>query len=47
VTGRSYLLLINRTAATGLTRVVKITTTTGDRRVRLTLHPHSLAIVSF
>jgi hypothetical protein len=46
-TGRSYLLLINRTAATELTRVVKITTTTGDRRVRLTLHPHSLTIVSF
>jgi hypothetical protein len=46
-TGRSYLMLINRTPATEVTRVVKVTTTAGDRLLRLTLHPHSLAIVSF
>jgi hypothetical protein len=45
--GKSFLLLINRTAATEVTRVVKATTTDGDRLLRLTLHPHSLAIVSF
>jgi hypothetical protein len=44
---RSFLLLINRTAATELTRVVKVTTAAGQRLLRLTLHPHSLAIVSF
>lgn len=45
--GRSYVMLINRTAATELTRVVKATTAAGTRLLRLTLHPHSLAIVSF
>jgi hypothetical protein len=45
--GKSYLMLINRTAATELTRVVKVSTTSGERLLRLTLHPHSLAIVSF
>lgn len=46
-TGRSYLMLINRTAATEVTRVARITTAAGERLLRLTLHPHSLAIVSF
>jgi hypothetical protein len=45
--GKNFLLLINRTAATELTRVVKVTTAKGERLLRLTLHPHSLAIVSF
>jgi hypothetical protein len=45
--GKSYLMLINRTAATELTRVVKVTAASGERLLRLTLHPHSLAIVSF
>jgi hypothetical protein len=44
---QSFLLLINRTAATEVTRVVKVTTAAGDKLLRLTLHPHSLAIVSF
>lgn len=46
-TGKSYLMLINRTPATEVTRVVKVTTAAGDRLLRLTLQPHSLAIVSF
>jgi len=45
--GNSYLMLINRTAATEVTRVVKVSTASGGRLLRLTLHPHSLAIVSF
>jgi hypothetical protein len=40
-------MLINRTAATEVTRVVKVTTAAGDKLLRLTLHPHSLAIVAF
>ena len=43
----SFLMLINRTAATEVTRVVKVTTAAGQRLLRLTLHAHSLAIVSF
>lgn len=46
-TGRSYLMLINRTAASEVTRVARIKTAPGERLLRLTLHPHSLAIVSF
>jgi hypothetical protein len=42
--GRSYLLLINRTAHTRVTRVVQATTASGDR---LTAYPHSLAVVEF
>jgi hypothetical protein len=45
--GRHFLLLINRTASTPITRVVKVTTVAGERLLRLTLQPHSLSIVSF
>ena len=34
-------------ATTEVTRVVKVTTAAGERLLRLALHPHSLAIVSF
>jgi len=45
--GTCFVMLINRTAASELTRVVKVTTAAGERLLRLTLHPHSLAIVEF
>jgi hypothetical protein len=45
--GKNFLMLINRTAATEVTRILKVTTTAGEKLLRLTLHPHSLAIVSF
>jgi hypothetical protein len=45
--GKSFLMLINRTASTEVTRIVKVTTTAGEKLLRLTLHPHSLAIVAF
>lgn len=45
--GKRYLMLINRTPATEISRLVKVATTAGERMLRLTLHPHSLAIVSF
>jgi len=44
---KNYLLLINRTADTQVSRVVKVVTTAGDRWLRLTLMPHSVSIVAF
>jgi hypothetical protein len=44
---RSYLMLINRTQGTAITKTAGVTTTLGRRQLRLTLHPHSVAIVSF
>jgi hypothetical protein len=45
--GTSHLMLVNRTADRTLTRTVAATTAAGTRTLRLTLHPHSVAIVSF
>jgi hypothetical protein len=45
--GKSYLLLVNRTEETTVTRVVHVTSPAGQKLLRLTLHPHSLAIVSW
>jgi hypothetical protein len=45
--GKSYLLLINRTASSTVTRVVQVTTAAGQRLLRLTLAPHALSIVAF
>jgi hypothetical protein len=45
--GKSYFLLINRTASTRVSRVVKATTASGDRLLRLTSYPHSIAVVEF
>ncbi len=44
---RSYLMLINRTAGTALTKTVEVKTTAGRRQLRLTLQPHSVTVVSF
>jgi len=44
---KNYLLLINRTADTQVSRVVKVVTTAGDRLLRLALMPHSVSIVAF
>ena len=43
----NYLMLINRTAATTITRVVAATTLQGTRQLALTLYPHSVAVVGF
>lgn len=45
--GRSHLMLLNRTADKTITKVVRATTAAGARTLRLTLHPHSVSIVSF
>lgn len=45
--GKSYLLSINRTASSAVTRVVQVTTAAGRRLLRLTLAPHALSIVAF
>jgi hypothetical protein len=45
--GKSYLLAINRTASSAVTRVVQVTTAAGRRLLRLTLAPHALSIVGF
>jgi hypothetical protein len=44
---KDYLMLINRTAATTVMRVLKVVTTAGDRLLRITLNPHSVSIVTF
>jgi hypothetical protein len=44
---RSYLMLINRTASTTVTKTADVTSTAGKKQVRLTLYPHSVSIVSF
>ncbi len=45
--GRSYFLLINRTAGTRVSRVVKAVTAGGERLLKLTAYPHSIAVVGF
>jgi hypothetical protein len=44
---RSYLMLVNRTGSSRIEKVVQATTAAGTRQVRLTLHPHSVTVVSF
>ena len=44
---KNYLMLINRTAATAVMRVLKVVTAAGDRLLRITLNPHSVSIVAF
>jgi hypothetical protein len=44
---RHFFLLINRTADRRVTRVVKATTASGDRLLKLTSYPHSVAVVEF
>jgi hypothetical protein len=42
-----YFLLINRTADRRVSRVVKAVTADGERLLRLTVYPHSIAVVGF
>jgi len=44
---KNYLMLINRTADTAVTRVLKVVTTAGNRLLRVTLNPHSVSIIAF
>ncbi|WP_437548017.1 hypothetical protein WME97_48430 [Sorangium sp. So ce367] len=44
---RSYFLLINRTTNRSVSRVVKVKTAGGEKLLRLTSYPHSLAVVEF
>ncbi|WP_437304320.1 hypothetical protein [Sorangium sp. So ce388] len=44
---KSYFLLINRTANRSVSRVVKAKTAGGEKLLRLTSYPHSLAVVEF
>jgi hypothetical protein len=44
---RGYLMLINRTAGTTIVKTAEVTTAAGRRRLRLTLQPRSVSIVSF
>jgi hypothetical protein len=44
---KNYLMLINRTAATAVMRVLKVVTAAGDRLLRIALNPHSVSIVAF
>jgi hypothetical protein len=44
---RSYLMLINRSPSVTFTKVVAATTAGGQKRLALTLYPHSVSIVSF
>jgi hypothetical protein len=46
-TGKHHLMLINRTASWTITKVVEVTTEQGKRLLVLTLHPHSVSIVTF
>lgn len=46
-TGERHLMLINRTASSTFTKVVEVTTPEGKKLLGLTLHPHSVAIVTF
>jgi hypothetical protein len=45
--GKDHLLLINRTADRTLQRVARVKTSAGEKLLRLTLRPHSIAVVSF
>jgi hypothetical protein len=45
--GADHLMLINRTADQTITKVVTAKVASGTRTLRLTLYPHSVAIVSF
>ncbi len=45
--GRSYLMLVNRSGTARVEKVAEVTTAAGTRQLRLTLHPHSVTIVSF
>jgi hypothetical protein len=44
---QSYLMLLNRTAGTTITKTVEARTASGTRLLRLTLHPHSVTVVAF
>jgi hypothetical protein len=44
---RSYLMLLNRTAGTTITKTVEVRTAAGTRLLRLTFQPHSVSVVSF
>jgi hypothetical protein len=44
---RSYLMLVNRSGTERFEKVAQVTTAGGTRQLRLTLHPHSVTIVSF
>jgi hypothetical protein len=44
---RCYFMLVNRSPTATFEKVVNVTTAEGRRRLRLTLYPHSLAVVSF
>lgn len=44
---RSYLMLVNRSGTKRFEKVAQVTTPSGPRQLRLTLHPRSVTIVSF
>jgi hypothetical protein len=43
----NYLMLINRTPATTISKVVTVKTASGTNQLRLTLQPHSVSMIGF